>query len=114
MERELFPKLIPNWIDGQEVPASTGELFDKLNPHNGEVLCRVARSRAEDVRRAIESARGAQSPWADTPAVKRGDILHDVAMKLREHREVWVFSWRAKGSGFMAGRRPAARPINTP
>jgi acyl-CoA reductase-like NAD-dependent aldehyde dehydrogenase len=87
MERELFPKLIPNWIDGQEQPAEAGELFDKLNPHNGEILCRVARSRAVDVRRAIESAKEAQGLWADVPAVKRGDILHDICMGLRAHRE---------------------------
>lgn len=87
MERELFPKLIPNWIDGLELPAASGELFDKLNPHNGEVLCRVARSRAEDVRRAVESARRAQAAWADVPPVKRGDILHDLSMGLRAHRE---------------------------
>jgi alpha-ketoglutaric semialdehyde dehydrogenase len=82
-----FPQHIPNWIAGEECPAQAGEWLDKLNPHNGERLCRVARSRAEDVRRAVETAKAAQPAWGDVPPVKRGDVLHDVAMGLRQQRE---------------------------
>ncbi|GAI35101.1 unnamed protein product, partial [marine sediment metagenome] len=87
MKKPLFPTEIANWINGQERPAISGELFDKLNPANGKPMCRVARSRAEDVCQAVEAAREAQLGWADTPPVKRGHVLHDVAMGLRKHRE---------------------------
>ena len=83
---ELFPIEIPNWIDGKEKPAVSGELFDKLNPANGKLLCRVARSRAEDIRKAIEVAKLSQPTWADTPPVQRGMILHDIVKGMKSHQ----------------------------
>jgi aldehyde dehydrogenase (NAD+) len=82
-----FPDFVPNWIDGQPAAAQNGETFDKLNPHNGQRLAGAARSRAEDVNAAVAAARRAQPGWADTPPVRRGEILHDVAMGLRAQRE---------------------------
>ncbi|MBA2525960.1 MAG: aldehyde dehydrogenase [Pyrinomonadaceae bacterium] len=87
MKIELFPGEIPNWINGQGRKAISGNAFDKLNPHNGELLNRVARSRAEDVRQAVAVAIESQPAWAELPGVKRGEILHEVAMGLRHHRE---------------------------
>lgn len=87
MQEKTFPKEILNWIDHQQRPAITRQWFEKLNPADGQVLCRVARSHGDDVREAVSCARRAQPEWADVPAVKRGDILHDVAMHLKHYRE---------------------------
>jgi len=85
MDNSSLPHEIPNWINGKEVPAQQAESFSKLNPANGKLLCRVARSRAVDVRMAVEAAKQAQPMWAETPAVKRGDFLYELALGLREH-----------------------------
>ena len=87
MEKAVFPAQIPNWIQGQERPALAGEMFDKLNPATGRHLCRVARSRAGDVLQAVRSARESQLVWAETPPVIRGEILHEMAERLRKRRE---------------------------
>ena len=87
MEKAVFPAQIPNWIQGQERPALAGEMFDKLNPATGRHLCRVARSRAGDVLQAVRSARESQLVWAETPPVIRGEILHEIAERLRKRRE---------------------------
>lgn len=87
MQKTLFPAEIPNWIDGQKRPAISGELLDKLNPANGKLLCRAARSRAEDVRQAVEAAKRAQPAWANMPPVKRGMILHDVVLGMQAHQK---------------------------
>ena len=87
MEKAVFPAQIPNWIQGQERPALAGEMFDKLNPATGRHLCRVARSRAGDVLQAVRSARESQLAWAETPPVIRGEILHEMAERLRKRRE---------------------------
>lgn len=87
MENSLFPAEIPNWIDGEQRPGAAGELFDKLAPHHGRVICRVARSRAADVESAIAAASKAQPAWAETPPVQRGTILHDVCNLLHDRRE---------------------------
>ncbi|HZQ05152.1 MAG TPA: aldehyde dehydrogenase family protein [Anaerolineae bacterium] len=82
-----LPSTILNWVNGVETPARANELFDKLNPHDGCVLVRVARSHAEDIDTAVAAARAAQPAWADLPPVKRGLVLHDVTMALKENRE---------------------------
>jgi aldehyde dehydrogenase (NAD+) len=87
MNSDLFPSQIPNWIADAQRPASSGQWLDKLNPHDGTVLCEAARSNAADVRNAVEAARAAQPEWAALPPVKRGDILREVVENLRRHRE---------------------------
>jgi aldehyde dehydrogenase (NAD+) len=87
MEHSLIPAKIPNWINGREQESSSGELFDKLNPANGKLLCRVARSNAEDVALTVTAARQAQPAWADTPAVQRGMILHDIVKEMQKSQE---------------------------
>ena len=87
MEKAIFPAQIPNWIQGQERPALAGEMFDKLNPATGRHLCRVARSRVGDILQAVRSARESQPVWAETPPVIRGEILHEMAERLRKRRE---------------------------
>ena len=87
MDQEVIPKTIANWIDGQECEARTGDTFGKLSPVSGKEICRVARSRAEDVHKAVEVARKAQQPWADSTPVSRGDLLHDIAQAMRKYQE---------------------------
>jgi aldehyde dehydrogenase (NAD+) len=87
MHHKRIPSVVPNWIDGKEHPAQSGDTFDKLSPATGQLVCRVARSREADVQAAVASAQKAQPAWADLTPVRRGDILHDVALALRERRE---------------------------
>jgi aldehyde dehydrogenase (NAD+) len=87
MEQEVIPKTILNWIDGEECEALTGETFGKLSPVSGQEICRVVRSRAEDVQKAVEVARKAQPAWADSTPVSRGDLLHDIAQAMRKYQD---------------------------
>jgi aldehyde dehydrogenase (NAD+) len=89
MKEKLFPKKIPNWINGQECLTKSDELFDKLNPANGNLLCYVARSQAEDVQEAVEFAKHIQPTWGDTPPVRRGMILHNIVIGMQKrHKEI--------------------------
>jgi len=78
---------IANLIDGKEVPPASGKWLDKLRPADGALLCRVARSGAEDIARAVAAARRAQPAWADRTAVERGDLVRALALLLRDRRE---------------------------
>src|SRR5437867_1915247 len=86
MARQSFPAEIGNWIGGQEIACSV-EFFEKRNPADGTILSRVVRSRAQDVLLAVEAANAAQPAWADVPPVRRGEILLDVALALKDRRE---------------------------
>jgi alpha-ketoglutaric semialdehyde dehydrogenase len=77
---------IPNLIAGEPVPAGSGEWIEKCRPADGEALCRVARSGADDVAAAVAAARGAQPEWAERTPVARGDILRELALRLRDRR----------------------------
>ena len=80
------PAVIPNQIGGQDALAADGRTFPKIDPATGGTLCHVARSTAVDVRVAVEAARRAQPGWAATTVVRRGDILRQIALLMREHR----------------------------
>lgn len=80
-------EVVRNWIAGEPRAAAGDEYFVKHAPGDGRALYRVSRSRGDDVAAAVAAARQAQADWAATPAVRRGAILHDIAMALRAHRE---------------------------
>jgi len=82
-----IPAIIPNQIGSADVRASDGRTFAKVDPATGREICQVARSGAEDVQRAVAAAKRAQPGWAAMTVVKRGDILRQIAMLMREHRE---------------------------
>jgi acyl-CoA reductase-like NAD-dependent aldehyde dehydrogenase len=82
-----LPDVVPNQIGHRDAPACDGRTFAKVDPATGLLLCRVAQSGADDVERAIAAAKKAQPAWADFTVVKRGDILREIAMLMRAHRE---------------------------
>jgi aldehyde dehydrogenase (NAD+) len=86
MTQFQIPDETLNLIGGAETQAASGETFDKLDPSNGKVLCRVARSRKEDARKAVECAAAAQPAWAALPPPRRGEILRDIAIEMKKRR----------------------------
>ena len=83
----LIPDTIPNWIDGRECPAADGRELDKMNPATGSVLCRLARSGARDVDRAVEAAQKAHGDWSKVPPVQRGMLLHEMVLGMKARRD---------------------------
>jgi aldehyde dehydrogenase (NAD+) len=81
-----IPSVIPNQIGGQDALAGGGRTFTKVDPATGRPICQVARSTAQDVQLAVEIASKAQPAWAALTVVRRGDILRQIAMLMREHR----------------------------
>jgi len=69
------------------VPARSGAWLHKIRPADETLLCRVARSDADDVVDAVRAARAAQPEWAERTAVARGDIVRELALLLRDRRE---------------------------
>ena len=87
MSEQIVPEVILNWINGQEVAAENEDTFVKLSPHNGKKVCNVARSRKQDVDNAVKAAIQGQVAWAETPAVQRGDILHNICNLLEQNKD---------------------------
>jgi aldehyde dehydrogenase (NAD+) len=83
----VIPEQVPNHVDGKDAPAASGEWLDKHRPADGSLLCRLARSAAEDVDAAVAAARGAQPDWAARTVVSRGELCRELALALREQRK---------------------------
>ncbi len=83
----VIPARVPNLVAGEERPAADGGWLVKARPADGEHLCRVARSGAEDAAAAVAAARAAQVEWGERTAVERGNVVRAIAELLRERRE---------------------------
>jgi len=87
VDLSTIPSTVPNHIGRDDVPSLDGRTFTKKDPATGRAICEVARSSAADVALAVARAKAAQPAWAATTVVKRGDILRQLALLMREHRD---------------------------
>lgn len=73
-------------IDGQSVPAASGETFETVSPTTNQPIGVVPKAGVEDVGRAVAAARRAfdDGPWPRMTPLERSRILHRVATLLRE------------------------------
>jgi betaine-aldehyde dehydrogenase len=73
-------------INGEQA-VGQGEPFAVENPFTEETLATVPAASGEQVGAAVAAAHAATREWAQTPAVERGELLHEVAAWLREHTD---------------------------
>ena len=69
-------------IRGEQVPGDGSEVAVE-NPATEETLTTLRGASPEQVDAAVAGAREAARGWADTPAVERAEMLHEVANRMR-------------------------------
>jgi acyl-CoA reductase-like NAD-dependent aldehyde dehydrogenase len=76
-------------IDGEPIPAASGDEFETLDPATGQPIASVAQAGPEDVDRAVAAARRAleSAAWADLPAAKRARLINRLADIIEEHAD---------------------------
>jgi len=75
------------FINGQWVPADSGESVEVMDPAEQSVICEVARCGTAETRRAIEAAEAALPDWRARTAKERADLLRrwfDLMMAARD------------------------------
>ncbi len=75
------------YINGEWVDSSGEELFDVVNPANGQILARFPGGTREDVGRALEAAKRMFPGWKATPPARRGEVLLRAAQILRDDKD---------------------------
>jgi len=81
-------KTFRNFIAGAWVEAASGEHFDNRNPADTtDLIGRFPLSSADDVNRAVDSARRGFEAWRRTPAPARGDILRRTGDLMSKRKE---------------------------
>ncbi|MQA11347.1 MAG: aldehyde dehydrogenase family protein [Pseudonocardiaceae bacterium] len=64
------------YIDGNSMPAESGDSYESINPFTGDAWARVPDAGAADVDRAVGAARRAlDGPWGELTAPQRGKLL---------------------------------------
>jgi betaine-aldehyde dehydrogenase len=87
----------PTLLIGGERVHGTGERLPVENPATEEQISEVALPSAEQVAAAVAAAREAARGWERTPAVERGEMLHEVASRLRARTEELAAVMTAEG-----------------
>jgi betaine-aldehyde dehydrogenase len=75
--------LITGLVDGRP-HIGAGELFQDINPANGEVIGLLNDSDAADVELAVSAAQRGFELWSAMTGAERGRVLHRAALLLRE------------------------------
>ncbi|WP_207883224.1 CoA-acylating methylmalonate-semialdehyde dehydrogenase [Pseudomonas sp. 30_B] len=73
------------FLDGKPVESTTSEWRDVINPATQEVLARVPFATAEEVDRAVASAKAAFKTWKKTPIGTRARIFLKYQQLIREN-----------------------------
>jgi len=72
-------KTFKNFIGGEWVAPASGEHFENRNPaDSSDVIGNFPLSNAQDVERAVKSAKRGFREWSRTPAPARGDVMRRV------------------------------------
>ena len=66
---------IPHWIDGKPQDGQSGRHGPVFDPATGVERAQVAFANADEVDRAVASARAAFPTWRDTPITQRAQVL---------------------------------------
>ncbi len=70
-----------SWLEAQ------GELLTSYNPATGEALASVRQATAADYEKIATTTHQAFLDWRTWPAPKRGEVVRQLAMGLREHKD---------------------------
>ena len=101
-----------HFIGGEFVPARSGRTFTTISPSTGEPLAEVADGSAEDVDRAVVSARSAfEDHWRDTPGRIRARYLYRIARHLQERAREFAVLETMDGGKPIAESRDVDVPL---
>ena len=101
-------------IGGDRVPAASGATFDDVDPATALPIATLARGDAEDVDKAVQSARSAQPGWAEIDPFERGRILQRLGELLEASTdELATLEARDVGKPVREAQRDVALAVRT-
>ncbi len=66
---------------------ANGAETQSISPINGQVIAKVKQANADDYNKIVESAQKAFAIWREVPAPKRGEIVRQLGVALREKKD---------------------------
>ena len=77
-----------NFIGGKWIAPAAGRYFENFSPVNGQKLCEVARSDAQDVEAALDAAHAAKDAWGRASPAERALVLNRIADRMEANLEL--------------------------
>jgi len=72
---------------GLEWLETRGEKLEVVSPVDGRTIASVCLASEQDYERAVSRGQEAFRTWREVPAPKRGEIVRQIGLKLREHKD---------------------------
>src|SRR5690606_14692467 len=66
---------------------ANGTLLESFSPTDGELIAKVKTANAKDYEKVIETAKSAFKEFRMIPAPKRGELVRQFGLKLREYKD---------------------------
>lgn len=86
--KELGIDLVNNGVcTGTKWKETKGNFVKSFSPSDGELIAGVHQAMPEDYHEVIETAKSAFKTWHMVPAPKRGEIVRQIGLELREYKE---------------------------
>ncbi|WP_315704150.1 MULTISPECIES: aldehyde dehydrogenase [unclassified Bradyrhizobium] len=82
-----FAERYDNFIGGKWVAPYSGKYFDNVSPVTGQVVCKIARSDAQDIEAALDAAHAAKDAWGRASVVERAIVLNRIADRMEANLE---------------------------
>lgn len=80
-------KVLKNYVDGEWVESLSEKSLEVRNPATAEVIARVPLSSAEEVEKAVQSAKNAFQEWRETTPYTRARYMFDLKILMEERFE---------------------------
>lgn len=74
-------------FNGEWLEDAGGDVLDSVSPIDGQVIAGVKQVSDHDYERIIERAQDAFKVWRMIPAPRRGEVVRQIAVELRKHKE---------------------------
>ena len=72
---------------GQTWMDTTGDVTESVSPIDGEIIAKVTNATAGEYEKVIQTAARAFESWKSVPAPKRGEVVRQIGLALRESKE---------------------------
>ncbi|MGF9909728.1 aldehyde dehydrogenase family protein [Brevibacillus porteri] len=98
-------------INGEWVPSLSGNIYESINPANGEILAKIYEGDESDVDRAVRAARAAfKGEWSKTAPAERTKLLNKLADLLEQRAEEFAYLETLDGGNTITLTRHAFVP----
>jgi len=87
LDRLGIREVNPGATTGNEWLQTKGNTTSSVSPIDGEVIAKVTNATIEDYESVIGKAQEAFSTWKSVPAPRRGEVVRQIGLALREYKE---------------------------